>query len=42
VPKYILTLQVESDTNPKDWYLGETLVIDEEYELLKVEEVTHA
>ena len=42
MPKYILTLQVESDTNPKDWYFGDTLIIDEEYELLKVEEVSNA
>lgn len=42
MPKYLLTLQVESDTNPKDWYLGDTLIIDEEYELLKVEEVSNA
>jgi hypothetical protein len=39
--KYILTLQVESNTNPKDWYLGETLIIDEEYELLNVEEISN-
>jgi hypothetical protein len=42
MPKYILTLQVESDTNPKDWYLGDTLIIDDEYQLLDVKEVSNA
>lgn len=37
--KYLITLEVESDTNPNEWYLPDTLVIDDDYKLIKVEEV---
>ena len=36
--KYLMTLEVESDTDPREWYLPDTLVIDGEYKLMKVEE----
>ena len=36
--KYTITLEVESDTDPREWYYGDTLVIDEDYQVIKVEE----
>ena len=39
MPKYQITLEVESNTDPREWYLPETLIIDEEYQLIKVEKV---
>jgi hypothetical protein len=35
--KYIITLSVKTDTDPSDWYFGETLIIDEEYEVINIE-----
>lgn len=35
---YKITLEVTSETNPKEWYFGDTLVIDEEYNVVSVEE----
>ena len=37
--RYTITLEVESDTDPRGWYYGDTLIIDEEYEVKNVEEV---
>lgn len=36
--RYIITVSVESDTDPREWHYGDTLVIDEEYEILGVDE----
>lgn len=37
--KYLVLLEIESESDPRDWYLPEVLVIDDEYKLVKVEEV---
>jgi len=34
--KYQITIEIESDTDPRDWCLGETLVIDEPYEVIQI------
>jgi hypothetical protein len=34
--KYLVTLKLESDTDPREWYLPDTLVIEEAYELYEV------
>jgi len=39
MPKYLVTLEIDSDTDPREWYLPDTLVIDEDYRLVKVEDV---
>lgn len=39
MPKYLVTLEIESEMDPRDWYLPDTLVIDEKYQLVKVEDV---
>ncbi len=35
--RYLITLEVESETDPKEWYWGDTLIIDEDYEVLTIE-----
>jgi len=37
--KYLITLSVKSETDPRDWYFGETLVIDEDYEVINIEKI---
>jgi hypothetical protein len=37
--QYLVTLAITSDSDPRDWHLGETLVIDEEYTLVSVHEL---
>ena len=37
--KYLITLEVESDTDPREWVFQDTLVIDEEYQVINIEEV---
>jgi hypothetical protein len=37
VSRYLITLEVESETDPKEWYWGDTLIIDEDYEVLTIE-----
>lgn len=36
--KYRITLEVESDTDPRGWVFQDTLVIDEEYQVINIEE----
>ena len=42
MPKYQITLEIESESDPREWIWGDTLIIDENYGLLKVEEVANA
>lgn len=37
--KYLVTLEIDSDTDPREWYLPDTLVIEEDYKLIRVEDV---
>jgi len=39
--KYQITLEIESETNPREWCWGDTLIIDENYQVLNVEEVVN-
>ena len=34
--KYLLTLEIETETDPREWYFGDVLVIDEPYQVVKV------
>jgi hypothetical protein len=36
--RYVLTVEVESESDPRDWTLQDSLIIDGPYEILKVEE----
>ena len=36
--KYRITLEVESESDPRDWTFQDILVIDEPYQVLKIEE----
>ena len=36
--KYIITLEVDSETDIHDWVFEETLIIDEPYKVLRIEE----
>lgn len=36
--RYLITLEVESDTDPRGWMFADTLVIEEEYKVIKIEE----
>lgn len=38
VKKYLITLEVESDTDPREWMFADSLVIEEEYKVIKIEE----
>ena len=38
---YLITLEVKSQTDPRDWHWGEIVVIDEEYEVTNVEEISN-
>lgn len=38
--KYRVILEIESESNPAEWYWGDTVVIDEEVTLLSSEEVS--
>jgi hypothetical protein len=37
VSKYLITLEIESETDPSEWYWPETLIIDEDYQVLTIE-----
>lgn len=37
--KYRITLEVESEGDPRLWTLQDSLIIDEPYEVLNIEEV---
>lgn len=37
--KYLVTLEIDTDTDPREWYLPDTLVIEEDYKLIRVEDV---
>ena len=37
--KYQITLEVESDNDPREWVFQDSLVIDGTYEVVNIEEV---
>ncbi len=39
--KYQITLEIESETNPNEWLWGDTLIIDENYQVIDVKEVVN-
>ena len=37
--RYILTLALESESDPREWLFEDTLIIDEPYKVTNIEEV---
>lgn len=37
--KYIITLEIKTETDPREWYFGDTLIIDDEYEVINIEKI---
>jgi hypothetical protein len=37
--RYVMTLEIESDSDPRDWLYTDRLIIDGEYQVLDIEEV---
>jgi len=35
--KYRITIEVEAETDPRDWVFEETLIIDEPYKVVSIE-----
>ena len=35
--KYRITIEVEAETDPRDWVFEDTLIIDEPYEVISIE-----
>jgi hypothetical protein len=36
--KYEITLEIETDLDPREWTLGEVLIIDEPYQITQIKE----
>ena len=36
--KYRITIEVDSDSDPRDWILEQPFIIDEPYEIISIQE----
>jgi hypothetical protein len=39
--KYQITLEIESEIDPREWIWGDTLIIDENYQVTEVREIAN-